>query len=509
MTTMTQVSGLQHPNFTGISPSEFFYRNRHMAGFGNPVQAVYSTVRELVENSLDACEDASVLPRVQVELAEDDEGIVEIRVSDNGTGIPSANVADAFGRVLYGSKYDMRQKRGTFGLGVTMAVLYGEVTTDSPVEVHTATEPGTGHLYRIHLDIEHNCPVVTAEEPLARAEVGTTVSLRIKGDLDRSYDRVIDYLQLSTVCTPHARIDLAKNAASHQTFGPWTDSCPEQPVVSKPHPRSADPELLRKLLAGSNAELTLRKFLTESFQQVSVRTATHFIEFMALDPGIRMRDISRDGILRLSRALRKFDGFARPDSRVLSTIGTVPFLNSVQGLFTPDFVAYSKTAPGEWEGNPFIIEGVVATSPSFVASDGPSLQRFANRVPLLYDASEDVLFKAMRRLNWTRYGVADRCAARLFVHLCSTRIPYKAAGKQSIAAVAEIEDNAMVLFRDLGRKLMRGLASGQGQLRNNRKAREFAESLHLIAKFGAELAERPVPKTDGLIKSLFEVDYDE
>ena len=48
--------------FAEISPSEFFYRNRDLAGFSNPSRALYSATRELVENSLDACEIGGVLP---------------------------------------------------------------------------------------------------------------------------------------------------------------------------------------------------------------------------------------------------------------------------------------------------------------------------------------------------------------------------------------------------------------------------------------------------------------
>ncbi len=127
-------------SFESISPAEFFYRNRQMAGFGNPTQAVYSTVRELVENSLDSCEDAQKPPIVDIEIKSDVSDTITITVSDNGTGVPSDQIPSAFGRVLYGSKYANRQKRGTFGLGVTMAVLYGQITTDSPMSVHSQTK---------------------------------------------------------------------------------------------------------------------------------------------------------------------------------------------------------------------------------------------------------------------------------------------------------------------------------------------------------------------------------
>ena len=128
------------PRFSSISPAEFFYRNQQMAGFGNPSQAVYSTIRELVENSIDACEDAHRLPIIDIRITSELPDIVKVIVEDNGTGIPAEHVPEAFARVLFGSKYHQRQHRGTFGLGVTMAILYGQITTDSPVIVHSRNQ---------------------------------------------------------------------------------------------------------------------------------------------------------------------------------------------------------------------------------------------------------------------------------------------------------------------------------------------------------------------------------
>ena len=117
--------------FSGISPSEFFYRNRDLAGFSNPAKALYTATRELVENSLDACESSQILPNIYVRMTPIVEHLHEseprtylLKVSDNGPGIDPSQTPKALGRVLYGSKYKLRQARGMFGMGVTMAVLY-------------------------------------------------------------------------------------------------------------------------------------------------------------------------------------------------------------------------------------------------------------------------------------------------------------------------------------------------------------------------------------------------
>ena len=51
-----------------ISVSEFFSKNRHLLGFDNPLKALLTTVKEGVDNALDACEEAGIAPEVIVEI---------------------------------------------------------------------------------------------------------------------------------------------------------------------------------------------------------------------------------------------------------------------------------------------------------------------------------------------------------------------------------------------------------------------------------------------------------
>jgi len=115
--------------FQEISPADFFYRNRDIAGFTNPTRAIFSSVRELTENALDASDLTDILPEIYIRLSNEGESgreadIYRLRVMDNGSGIPARHVPSAFGQVLFGSKYKLKQTRGTFGLGGTMAILW-------------------------------------------------------------------------------------------------------------------------------------------------------------------------------------------------------------------------------------------------------------------------------------------------------------------------------------------------------------------------------------------------
>jgi DNA topoisomerase-6 subunit B len=496
-------------SFGSISPAEFFYRNRQMAGFGNPTQALYSTVRELVENSLDSCDDAQTLPLIDIEIQSVKSEIITVKVSDNGTGVPSEQVPQAFGQVLYGSKYSQQQKRGTFGLGVTMAVLYGQITTDSPVIIHTRTQNSNGHLYRLLVDVENNLPLVESNEELQRNNVGTTVIVQLKGDLKRAQDRIIEYLRLSTVSTPHAKLSLKIDDEIHVNLGNWSNTLPEPIRPSKPHPRSVDMEVLRRLTS-RHGEKNLDDFLCKSFQKIGPRTSARFLRFMNLNPNRTISELTRDELAQLAQALRKYDGFERPDSKCLSTIGKSDFLNATTSVFNVRFAEYASRGVNEWQGNPFVIEAILATGDDFPRSDIPTLYRFVNRVPLLYDSSDDVLTRVLKRVNWSRYSVSSSEPVALFIHLCSTKIPFKAAGKQSLASIPEIEHEAHQLLKELGRKLGKINARANRSVRETKKMREFSKSFKQIVKFSTTLAGYDeVPSTDALVKQLFEVEPDE
>lgn len=154
--------------FMEMSPADFFYRNRDLAGFNNPSRAVYAALRELVENSLDACELYQIPPSIFLRVSqerndsasEEASATYRIRIMDNGSGIPPEYVPSAFGQILYGSKYTLRQVRGTFGLGGKMAILYGQITTHGHATIVTSTGVAALKDLSLGMDIDHDRKMV-------------------------------------------------------------------------------------------------------------------------------------------------------------------------------------------------------------------------------------------------------------------------------------------------------------------------------------------------------------
>ncbi|MFW6047611.1 MAG: ATP-binding protein, partial [Candidatus Woesearchaeota archaeon] len=123
-----------------IGVAEFFAKNRHLLGFDNKVKALMTTIKEAVDNALDACEDARILPEIMVEVTDLGKDKYRIVIEDNGPGIMKKSMGKIFAKLLYGSKFHkLGQSRGQQGIGISACVMYGQMTTGKPAVVTTKT----------------------------------------------------------------------------------------------------------------------------------------------------------------------------------------------------------------------------------------------------------------------------------------------------------------------------------------------------------------------------------
>lgn len=243
-------------SFNQISPSEFFYRNRDLAGFSNPTRSLYTAVREFVENSLDACDRSGTLPNVHLTIRavkkdEPDPRHYELTVTDNGPGIPAKHVPLAFGTVLYGSKFILQQTRGMFGLGATMAILYGQITTNSAVRVKSSTDGQTRDEYEMLLDIQKNKPVIQKHVTVPARARGLSVSIRLEGDYTKAGAKIRDYVYKTALITPYATLTFDDPKGNKYHYARIIKSMPAPPTIIMPHPYGVDVETIRRMMVES------------------------------------------------------------------------------------------------------------------------------------------------------------------------------------------------------------------------------------------------------------------
>lgn len=353
-------------SYAEISPSEFFYRNRDLAGFTNPARALYSATRELIENSLDACEIFSIQSEVYVRIIsmDLDGGKPEpkpysIRVQDNGPGIEPKHVPNAFGKVFFGSKYTLRQSRGMFGMGGTMAILYGQITTGKPVTITTSVDGINAHTFDLLIDIQTNSPVILrkSNQPIS-GFTGTSVEITLQGDYMRASQKIQDYFKQTAMVTPYANIFFIDPQGQLFFYERATDSMPNPPLETLPHPYGIDAEALRRLLKNSNEE-KLIKFMYKNFHRVGERIGRRFLEYANLDLERDPKTLTNDEIVTLSEALHNYQEFLQPDAACLSPLGEEILTTGIKKELQPEFITVVTRPPSAYSGYPFIVESKI------------------------------------------------------------------------------------------------------------------------------------------------------
>jgi DNA topoisomerase-6 subunit B len=284
-----------------ISVSEFFVKNRHLLGFDNPSKALLTTIKEAVDNSLDACEEAGILPELHIQVHDlameakprdaeltKGEGRFLVVVQDNGPGIVKAQVPKIFGKLLYGSKFHrLKQARGQQGIGISAAAMYGQLTTGKPIRVTSRVgKRKDAHVFDIQLDTRKNEPVVIHDEAREEwpQEHGTRVELEIVANWQQGQRFVNRYVEHTALANPHATVHYARPVGAAQrtnadrpgnetlTFPRATSELPKEAVEIRPHPHGVELGALM-LMARESKSHDVRGFLQTSFSRVSAQAA--------------------------------------------------------------------------------------------------------------------------------------------------------------------------------------------------------------------------------------------
>ena len=449
-----------------ISISEFFAKNRHLLGFDNPRKALLTAVKEAVDNSLDACEEAHILPELLVNIKPISDNKFVLMVRDNGPGIVKQQIPNIFARLLYGSKFhSLKMSRGQQGIGISAAGMYGLLTTGEPVQIVSRTSPKKkAHHYHVQIDTAKNKPVIVLDEECDfELATGTSVTITLEGKYQRGRQSVDEYIAQSAVANPHATIIYNAPDGSTYEYTRQSKELPFIPVEIKPHPYGVELGLLFKMARDSSVK-RMSAFLQSEFSRVSPRLAGEICKKAKVRKTLRPSQITLKQAEALHDAINETQ-IRSPSTDCIAPIGVEKLESGLQAVVDAAFYTACSRKPAVYRGNPFLVEAALAYGVKNNGNSNPDkeplmrLMRIANRVPLLYQQSGCAIYKSVMDINWRNYALSQSRGAlptgsvMLMVHIASVWVPFTSESKEAIAHYPEIIKEIQLAVQECGRKL--------------------------------------------------------
>ena len=399
-----------------ISVSEFFAKNRHLLGFDNKRKALLTTVKEAVDNSLDACEEAGLLPELWITIDQLAEERFRVTVRDNGPGIVKAQIANIFGKLLYGSKFHrLKMARGQQGIGISAAGMYGLLTTGKSVHITSRTAPGKpAHHMQIQMDTAKNkADTVHEVEVEVPWERGTEVIIELVATYSKGRQSVDEYVEQTAIANPHALIHYISPTPEHRDFPRGTEELPAETREIKPHPHGIELGVLMKMLKDAKPQkkgersVRLASFLQNEFCRVSSRTAQEICDTAKLSPTARAHEIGTHDVEQLYQAMQSVKIMA-PPTDCLAPIGVRNLLAGLLKEVKAEFFTATTRDPAVYRGNPFQIEIALAYGGNRPATS----RRASSASPTGCRCCTSSPRAARTRACWTWIGGTTACRSR-------------------------------------------------------------------------------------------------
>jgi len=496
-----------------ISVAEFFTKNRHLLGFDNPRKALLTTIKEGVDNSLDACEEAGILPDVKVVIApgtEDDR--FRVTIEDNGPGILKAQIPMIFAKLLYGSKFHrLKMSRGQQGIGISAAGMYGQLTTGKPISITSKTSKNKpAHYYELEIDTKRNEPRIildkTIDWPVSQ---GTKVEIELEAKFQKGRQSVQEYLEQTAIANPHISLEFVTPNGEKTLYKRASKQLPVQTREIKPHPYGVELGMLIKMLHDTQAR-TLQSFLHSDFSRISSRGAKMICEQAKVSDRSRPSRIARQEADNLYKAINKTK-IMNPRTDCLSPIGEELILAGLKKQIEADLYTAVTRPPSVYRGNPFQIEAGLAYGGSLPVEGLARVLRYANRVPLLYQKSACAMTRSVLNTAWRNYALQQSAGALpsgpliIMVHMASVWVPFTSESKEAVAHYPEIIKEVRLALQECGRRLSVFIRRRRKAAESERKKAYIEQYIPHIAIALREMLELTDRQEKTMVRQLTDV----
>ncbi len=495
-----------------VAISEFFEKNKHFLGFDTLTRALITAVKEAVDNALDACEEARILPDIVVQITKIDnkKDILQLDVEDNGPGIPRTSIEKVFGQLLFGSRFHaIRQSRGQQGIGITGVVMYSQLTTGDPTHVESKiANEATAVAVDIGLDTRKNKAIKSNQDRVDWGEKvhGLKIRTSMKAKYQKGRQSVWQYLRMTSIVNPHADILFIDPDGQEHHWPRVTEKLPGRVEAIKPHPNGIELGQLQRL-CGESSESRMTTFLRRNFSGVSGRAAKELCQVAELEEKLKPKSLKADQIRALLEAFqgeRMLRGkpvkLLNPPTSCLSPIEELLIKKGLSKTIDSKFVTTMTRAPSVTQGNPFQIEVGLIFGEGMAADKPVEILRFANRVPLMYQQGGCLLTKAIESVDWRQYGLdqaggrgVPKGPAAILVHLASTNVQFTSEAKEALSDNEVVMEEGRKAMLEMGRGLRKHLEKKKKMGKTREKFELINDIIPAIAEKSASLLQLPVP----------------
>jgi DNA topoisomerase-6 subunit B len=331
---------------------------------------------------------------------------------------------------------------------------------------------------------------------------GAVIEFSTEADYTRAMSKILDYLMETAIVAPYATLTYVDPRGRLYRFDRITTQMPKPPEETLPHPYGVDVETMKRLIELTN-ERTLVGFMRTHFHRVGRTIATSFLQQVNLPTRKNPKKLAPEEIVTLVNGMKNYK-FLAPDASCLSPLGEELLEAGIKKELSPEFIAVYQRKPSAYAGFPFIVEVGVAYGGQIEAGGGIKLFRFANKIPLLFDEASDVSWKVVNtQVDWKHYKATSDMPIAVFVHICSTKVPYKTVGKEFIADRPDVEREILNAVREVARRLSLFLSKKIHIAHDKHRLDVFQKYLPKIASFSTKLAGKSKqPDVSPLLKSV-------
>lgn len=485
---------------TSASSAEYFSKNLQQVGFSSYTKAALTTIKEAVDNSLDACEEAGILPEISVTVEKLGEGTaknadtIRIRVEDNGPGLDPDDIVKVFGEYLASSKFGRgRCSRGQQGIGISAVTTWAQLTSARGATVTTKTEKMRQAVKCLaEVDIKHNKGVLKDRETISWdkphgliCEFVIDARIQLNGE-----GGILAYLNGITLVNPHMLLKYKILDQDWVEVPRVSEELTEIPEATEPHPHTmklgefiAHSHLFGRVKVGA----WLKKGFSRIHEGVLKELTQNGVSRAVLEKSVD--GLSEEEFKKLFSTISNLKLMA-PSTKSVLFIGETALAKSIQRIGQVDFFSVVSRKPAICDFKPVLVEVAIARllDRTLSEDDSVTLLRFANRVPLQFDKSACAMTKAVESVNWRAYGLNQPKDSIplgpyiIAVSVVSPFIKFKNASKETVDASDELVEEIRRALIQAGQKLSK-------HIRREEKEEDLEKKRQHIEMFGPILVD--------------------